>query len=357
MRLKKIMFFSFLALTAVLVSGCTIKIGNGKATAVDGGVFKSTDGGQVWAQVASVPSSGGKIASIANVDIRRMVFDPSDYNTIYLSTEKNGVIYTNDSGANWHQFKQFVGAKINAVAIDPNDKCNLYVLYANKIYKSTDCGRFWDDIYVHQNTGVILSDIVVDYVNSSIVYITTNVGEILRSNDGGSNWATVNRVNKGVFLDLVMDAKDSRIVYAATQKSGVYKTTDSGKTWNSLGDGLKAYSGSQEYKGLIISPSVKDGLILISKFGMLRTSDGGANWEVVELLPASKQTTIYSVAVNPKDSSEIYYATRTTLVKSVDSGKTWSSQALPTSRIANRLIINPDNPLTIYLGTSKPSEK
>jgi len=356
MKTNKLFIFTFLIATTLLVSGCTIKLGGDKKTTIDGGVWKSTDQGQVWTQVALVPTTGGKIASIANIDIRRMIFDPADYETIYLSTEKDGVVYTNNGGTTWNQFKHFSGVKIRAVAVDPKDKCNLYVLAAQKMFKSTDCGRFWDDIYVHQNAEVVLTDVVVDYINSSIIYMTTSAGEVLKSADGGRSWAAVHRINRGVFLDLVMDASDSRIVYVASQKNGVYKTTDAGATWVGLGDGLKAYAGSQEYQSLIMDPATKNSLILISKFGMLRTRDGGASWEIVNLLPASKKTTIYSVAVNPLDSKEIYYATRTTLVKSGDGGQTWSSQDLPTSRSASQIIINKTNPEILYLGTAKVSE-
>ncbi|NCN07303.1 hypothetical protein GW933_01275 [Candidatus Falkowbacteria bacterium] len=355
MKTNRILIFSCLIVIALLVSGCTISIGGNSKKVVDGGVYKSIDGSATWNQVAVVPTANGKVASISNVDIRRMIFDPSDYNTIYLSTETDGVVYTNNGGDNWNQFKQFVGQKIRSIGVDAKDKCNLYVLSANKLYKSTDCGRFWTDVYVHQNADVILTDVLVDYFNSSIIYMTTSVGEVLKSTDSGMAWATVNRVDRGVFLDLAIDPKNSRIVYAATEKHGVYKTIDGGATWESLGIGLKAYAGSQEYRSLIIDQSAKNSLILISKFGMLRTQDGGTTWEVIELLPASKKTTIYSAAINPRDSQEIYYATRTTLVKSTDGGKTWSSQDLPTTRSANKIIINPTNPDIVYLGAMNAS--
>lgn len=355
MKIKKIILALSLVLSVIILSGCSLQIG-GSPKEDDGGVFKSTDSGQKWTHPVSVPVSGGKTATIANVDVRRMTFDPSDSNTIYLATEKDGVIYTNDGGANWRQFKQFVSLKTRAVAVDPTDKCNLYVLVGHKMFKSTDCGRFWRDVYVHQTAEVFLTDIIIDHSHSSTVYMTTSVGEILRSKDSGQSWATVWRVNNGLFMDLIMDAKDSKIVYAATLKHGVYKTIDGGESWTSLGEGLKNYTGSQEYKSLIIDPATANSLILISKFGMLRTRDGGATWEIIELLPASKKTTIYAVAVNPKNSQEIYYATRTTLVKSLDGGATWSSQALPTKRSANRLIIDPSNPAVIYLGAFKISD-
>ena len=356
MKTKKLLLAVFLVGMAAVISGCTIQIGGGKAKLPDGGVFKSTDGGVKWQQVINVPTTGGKVANIAKVDVRRLTFDPSDYETIYLATEKDGVVYTNDGGNNWRQFKQFVGAKIRDVEVDPKDKCNLYALNGNKLYKSTDCGRFWNDIYFHQNSEVFLTDILVDHNNSSVVYMTTSAGEVLKSVDGGRAWTTSQRVNNGIFLDLVMNNRDSKIVYAASQKHGLFKTTDAGATWVSLDEGLKEYSGSKEYKKLVLDEAATSSLILVSKFGMLRTRNAGNSWEEIELLPAAKKTTIYSLAVNPKNSQEIYYTTRTTLVKSVDGGQTWSSQELPTTRIANDLIINREKPQIIYFGTFQATE-
>jgi photosystem II stability/assembly factor-like uncharacterized protein len=90
---------------------------------------------------------------------------------------------------------------------------------------------------------------------------------------------------------------------------------------------------------------------------MLRSANGGLNWELINLLPASKEATIYAVGVSPKNSQEIYYATASTLVKSVDGGQTWSSSKLPYSRLTSIIAVNPTDTKIIYLGTSLPPKK
>lgn len=351
--MRKIFFAFSLLAVLVLFSGCAINLGGTKSTGPDGGVWKSTDGGIIFEQVKEVPATGGKIASIADIDVLRMLFDPQDNDTIYLSTMGSGIVYTNDSGATWRQFKQFAKARVRAVAVDPKDKCNLYALSGNKMFRSTDCGRFWNESYFHQNAEVALTDIIVDYHNPSIVYMTTSAGEILKSANYGQSWTTVHRAKRGAFVDLAMDTRDSRIVYAATLKYGVQKTVNAGADWTDLGVGLKEYSGSHEYKSMVVDSATASSLILVSKFGMLRTRDGGETWAVIELLPGEKKTSIYSVAVSPMDSDDIYYTTRTTLVKSMDGGKTWSSQKLPFSRSASRIIIDSEDPKIIYMGVRR----
>ncbi|MFA5029434.1 MAG: YCF48-related protein [Patescibacteria group bacterium] len=351
-QIKKVFFLAILTLVVVATSGCTISLGSSKSKGADGGVWKSLDGGKKWVQSVSVPTITGKPASIANVDVRRMIFDPQDSNTIYLATEANGVIYTYDGGNNWRQFKDFRSGQIRSIAVDTKYKCTLYLLTENKLYKSNDCGRFWKNIYFHQNQQVTLNDISVSFDDNNVLYLATSAGEVIKSADGGQTWATVFRPEKGtaVFVDLLIDPGDSNKIYAASTKKGIFKTSDGGSNWESLGEGLKSYTGSHDYKALISDPVTPESLILISKYGMLRSRDGGQSWEIINLLPSSKATTIYSVAVNPKNSNEIYYSTRTSLVKSIDGGQTWSSQKLPFSRVANQIIIDWENPQVVYLG-------
>lgn len=348
---KKSLFLIGLLLLTVVATGCTISVGSSGGS--DGGVWKSTDSGVKWAQVVAVPAVGGKVASIAGVDVFRMVIDPQDENTIYLATEGDGIIYTNDAGASWRQIPEFKDKKIRSVAIDPYYKCSLYALVDNKLFKSNDCGRFWTNIYFHQNSSVILTDLEINPQDGSVIYMSTSAGEILKSTNGGESWLTVQRISKGSFIDIIINASDSKVVYAATVEDGIYKTSNAGVNWAFLGEGLKSYSGSHQYRSLIV---VGDQIILVSKYGMLKSVDGAETWEIIDLLPAPKATNIYSAAINPKNNKEIYYTTATTLVKSVDGGISWSSQKLPFSRIASQVLINPDNPDIIYLGTARSNK-
>jgi photosystem II stability/assembly factor-like uncharacterized protein len=356
MNLNRKKYFLLFVLPALfLVAGCTVNLGSTSTAkkAADGGVWKSVNAGKNWQQVVAMSAVGGKVLDIASVDVRRMILDPGDVNTIYLATENSGIIYTYNGGASWQQFADLNKGKIRAMAVDAKDKCNLFAVAENKLYKSVDCGRFWKNIYYHQDPTVVLNSVAVDYNNGALVYLATSEGEVLKSADGGQTWTTVERVKNGSFVDLVIDSRNSRMIYAATAKNGIFKTVDAGIHWQTLGEGLKAYTGSHEYKSLIIDSATPDSLILVSKYGMLRSRDAGQSWEIVELLPAPKATAISAVAVNPLNSLEIYYTTATTLVKSVDGGLKWSSQKLPFSRLVNQIIIDPSQPQNVYLGTFK----
>ncbi|MFA5047505.1 MAG: hypothetical protein WC516_00520 [Patescibacteria group bacterium] len=353
---------SLVALLAALLvlPACTINLGTNAnvSRAPEGGIWKSVDSGHLWSQSNILALSGGKAGTISGVEVQKIVFDPQDSKAIYLATGNDGIIYTYDNGVTWRKFNQLSAGRIRSIAVDPKNKCILYALMDNKVYKSQDCGRFWQVAYYHQDPAVVLTDITINKNNPATIFVSNSKGEIIKSTDAGNAWAINYRlpVNTTV-VEIVPDLIDSRIMYVGTKSQGIYKTADGGDSWASLGDGLKSYSGSHEYKKLIMDPATPNSLIFISKFGMLISRNGGNSWDMVNLLPSPKAVTIYTVAVNPKDSNEIYYTTQTTLVKSLDGGKTWSSQKLPFSnRWPNAMAVNPASSSVLYLGTVGPTK-
>ncbi len=353
-NLKFMAILGVLLITPFILSGCTV--GTAKKTSLpDGGLWKSSDNGKTWSQSVSMPTISGKPIRLDKAEISRIVFDSQDPAAVYLSTNNYGIIYSYDSGKTWNQFKQLNSGTVKSIAVDPKNKCLIYALNKNVIYKTVDCGREWKNIYYHQNQEVVLNDIAIDPNNSSIIFVVNSSGEILKSLNAGASWDASYRLKDNI-LDLLIDPRDSRLVYAATAKSGIFKTVDGGVIWASLGEGLKSYSGSQGYVKMIFDSAVKDSLIFISKYGMLKTGNGGVSWSIIDLLPAPKSTAIYSLAINPKNSNEIYYTTATTLVSSADGGKTWTSSKLPFTKLPSALAVDPANGSNLFLGTVNPAK-
>jgi len=354
MRFKKLFLMAFLLFLTVAVTGCSISIGSSSKNR-DGGVWKSDDGGKTWNQKVAMASVKGEV-NISKVGVANMVFDPQDNNTIYLSTEKDGIVYTYNGGESWRQFTYFAKNRVRAVAVDYESKCELFAVAINKVFKSVDCGRSWQSTYYHQNDEVVITDIITDHHNTGIVYIATSDGEVFKSRNSGETWVAVYRNDKAAFVDLVADPHNSLVVYVASVSNGIFKTTDGGVNWASLGAGLESYSGSHKYRSLIVDNATPGGLILISQYGMLRSFDYGASWSIVELLPEQKNTVVYAVGINPSDSNIIYYATRTTLLKSSDGGESWSSRKLPFSKAVKNIIVHPEETATLFMGTYVPTK-
>jgi len=347
---------SCIGAVAVMLAGCTLtpnapQQNQQAANRLDGGVWRSADDAKTFTQIADIPAIKGKVYSMATLNIVKVVLDPEDPLTLYAATEANGLFYSLDGGNSWQVFGNFNTGYIRDVVVDYHNKCTIYAVTANKLFKTVNCGRDWNNIYYHQKNQVLLTAIDIDSVTSTTLYLGTSEGEILKSIDGGYTWLTIDRVQGDKIMDIIVDPNNHKIIYVGTSRNSILKTKDAGKTWDSLAEGLKSYSGSQSYIQLIYDPATPNGLVYVSKAGLLHTVDGGSTWQLVTLLPSNKTTAILVAAVNPQNSAELYYTTASSLVKTIDGGVKWSSIKLPYNRYTTGMVISPANPNVSYLTT------
>ncbi len=150
-----------------------------------GGIFKSTDGGKTFAQLASQPGS------------RRMYYglavDPTDSNRIVWGACGNdsGVYVSNDGGGSWSRASGLYDWIYN-VEITPSG-----VIYAsgNQLYRSDDHGRSFRTVS-HFPAGTVLG-IAVDPANEDRVWASAAswddnaVGGVYESTDGCANWTEI----------------------------------------------------------------------------------------------------------------------------------------------------------------------
>lgn len=338
-----------LIVAAVFLSGCvSVKVSDKEG---GGGMFRSLDKGGIWEQKVIVPTASGRPASIANLNTQSLAMDPQDSRTLYFGSENSGLFLTYDNGENWQAVSGLPQATIRAVAVDPQAKCVIYAALNNKIYKSTDCSRSWEEIYSDNDPDVKIESLAVDHYNSAIIYAGLSRGDLLKSSNRGLSWDAVKRFSESV-LKIVLDPRDSRKIFALIKNNGLARSLDSGGDWVEVKDKLKELdaTGGRDF---IIS-TAQDGLIfLATKSGLLKSADGGENWEAIELVTPSDESSINAVAVGPKNTAEIYYSTDTTFYRSFDAGRTWNVKKLPTTRAGWLLLIDPVNPDIIYLGTRK----
>jgi len=350
--MRKALFF--LILSAVLLTGCTLNFGSNQAPVVSG-VFKSSDSGTTWSEKNLFLYSGG-VGNTAGLSVINLTFDPQDYNAIYLASKASGLLYTYDGGDSWMKANRIKDGRINAVVIDPKNKCIIYATFGSTILKSVDCSRSWSEVYIDTRKETVLTALAINQVNNLVVYAGNSSGEVLKSFDGGGNWQVIKRLSSKV-TKILIDPAESNIIYTATQNKGIYKSDNAGASWANINDGLKPYSASLEYKNLIFDQSQPDSLLLAAKHGLIKTNDGGQTWEPLKLITPPASVDIHSVAINPQNSNEIYYATASTFYKTVDGGKNWITKRLPTKAIASYLLIHPLEPNVIYMGLTVPVKK
>ena len=336
----------------VLVGAGCISVGTSTSGIGDGGIFKSTNKGDAWAQKNAMPTVTGERRTFNSASVATISQDPQDPNALYIGTTELGMFFTYDGGESWYQPGQLNRGRINSIAVHPKNKCIVYVTFENKLFKTDDCSRTFTVPFTDTRTDKSTKAVAIDHYDPNVVWLATSAGDLLKSTDGGAYWDNIKIFNDDI-MRIKVSSDDSRRVYVATKLNGVWRTTDGGAKWEDLSQKYKDFAGAREFSDLAFGKSDPKVMILASKFGLIRSNDGGDNWQKIDLLTAPGSATIYSLAVDPKDVNTIYYGTSTTFYKSANGGVNWSTKRLPTSRAATVLHVDDRNSATLYLGVTK----
>ncbi|MFW5888377.1 MAG: WD40/YVTN/BNR-like repeat-containing protein [Patescibacteria group bacterium] len=353
---KRIFLLTFLIFSVFILSGCVgpIKINFGGGKNSQGGIYVTTDKGNKWKGMNSIPSVSDKPGSIADYNTRALKMDPNDHDAVYLGTVGNGLFYSYNVAEGWNKAKQLPTKTVNAIAVDPTSKCIIYTSLQNRVYKSTDCNRTWEPIYHDNKAETRIETIAVDHYDTSRIYVGTSRGEIIRSDDRGDSWRTIKRFDSQV-KEIEISPFDSRRIFAATLDEGIFRSDDQGGDWDGLKENMEEFNDRADYRDMSVSADQTGSIFLATDRGLLKSDDDGESWERIDIITPEEETVINAIAVNPNNEEEIYYVTDSTFYRSLDGGENWHTRELPTSRGGSKLLIDFENPNIIYMGVDERS--
>ncbi|HET7585915.1 MAG TPA: hypothetical protein VFK13_13445 [Gemmatimonadaceae bacterium] len=322
------------------------------------------------------PFRGGRTDAVTGV--------PGRTNEFYFGSVNGGVWKTIDGGRVWEPvFDAQPVASIGAIAVAPSEPDVLYVGsgectlrdstgFGNGVYKTTDAGRTWTHLGLEDTQHI--GRVAVHPTNPDIVFVAAighfygpnEMRGIFRSRNGGRSWEKVLFINPDVgAVEVVIDPNDPNVVYAGLWNTkrppwfvytptngpggGIYKSTDGGTRWTQLTRGLPA-SGIGK-SGIAVAPSDSrrvyaavddllpdpsapppDSTARRSEFGegvrglggLFRSDDAGASWTRVSTDPELWGRGWYfeHVVVDPHD-ADVLYVSNVVLSRSMDGGRTW----------------------------------
>jgi len=341
----------------------------------NGGNFKSTDGGQAWAD-ASEGYTGAHLHDIV-IDV--------DHPAIVYTVGRSGPFRSYRGGEEWTglAFPPAIGSEWYAVALHPADRRQVLISdeFNGLLWKSTDGGNTWRTVFNHPDAGDPCSLIecrhgfkAIAYAPSApnIVYAGMRMHRgaidgayparpslgMFKSNDGGETWGEINTGLETPLINIhriAVHPTNPDVVYIGTWKDGVFKTTDGGQSWALKNDGLV----SADVHSLAIDPANPQVLYagLGEGAGVFKSTDGGELWGAINtglelvcpsyLLPIGRVqqgismeqpprravgadyypvpwTSIWDIVVDPTDSQTLYAADHHSGVYlSTDGGATW----------------------------------
>ncbi len=346
--MKRNFFTIFFVLLTMGLSGCLPATQKKPESRPDGGLFVSVDNGETWQQKSLILSLDGNPRSFANADGVSLALDPNDPDAVYFGSVNLGLLYSYDSGKSWLPAKKLGKGTVLSIAVDPINKCTVYAAVANKLYKTEDCARNWQQVYFDDMLKVRVNSIAIDHYNSQIIYIGVSRGDIIKSKDGGKDWQTVKRLN-GAVTKILIDPSDSRTIYALLAKPGLWRSTDAGKTWENIYNNLKQIKKKAVIRDIGLTKQNPALIIAATAQGMVRSFDRGKTWEKMNLIPPEKNSRINAIVIDQNNAKNIYYITNHTFFRTIDGGDTWRPIKLPSTRAGQVLLLGYGEKPSLYL--------
>jgi photosystem II stability/assembly factor-like uncharacterized protein len=321
--------------------------------AVNGGVWKTTNGGVTWRNVTDGKSD---IASVGAVAVT-----PSDPNVIYVGTGEaklredltygTGVYRSTNGGESWQSLGLKDTHQIGDVVVDPRDADRVFVAAMGHafgpnaergVFRTTDGGKTWKKVlFLNDSTGAI--DLTMDPTNPRIIFAamwkfqrtpwSMNAGGgrsgLWKTTDGGDTWKEIT-FNPGIpnkplgkIGISISPARPDRIyasIEAPDSSGGIFRSDDGGDSWT-LTSGDQKWSVRPWYYSSVTADPLDENTVYVMNLQVWRSVDGGRNFAMVRVPHGDT----HIMWVDPRDAKRLINGNDGGATISYDGGATWSS--------------------------------
>src|SRR5213596_22184 len=232
----------------------------------DAALFRSTDGGQTWQELAGLRGHGSGPSwqpGAGGLCLHTIVLDPGDLARIFIAISAAGVFRSDDAGKTWRPVnrglrsegipdpKAEVGHCVHRIAMHPSRPGVLFMQKHWDVMRSDDAGESWTEIsgnlpsdfgfpievHAHEPDTVY----VVPITSDSLHYPPDGQLRVYRSRTGGNEWEALTNglPQRDCYVNVLRDAMaadslESCGVYFGTTGGQVYASTNGGDTWTAI---------------------------------------------------------------------------------------------------------------------------
>ncbi len=279
---------------------------------VGGGLWYSSNSGTSWAPVNDF---------MANLAISSLVMDPTNSNVMYAGTGEGffnsdgirgaGVFKSSDGGVTWNQLASTATSNflyVNRLAISPNGAAMLAAT-STGLFRSTDGGASWTSVQVTTDR---MTQVAFD-PNDSLKAVATGYSALTYySVNGGLNWTagtglgafSGTRAGRSEFAYAKSAAGTIYLGYWTGTAAALYKSSDGGQTYTSVtvAGATNWMSAQGWYDSCIWVDPTNANTLIVGGLDLYRSTNGGANLTKIstwQSAPASAHADHHGIFADP----------------------------------------------------------
>ncbi|MBI4470516.1 MAG: hypothetical protein HY650_14470 [Acidobacteria bacterium] len=254
------------------------------------------------------------------------------------------------------------GGDLRQVVVDPLDADTLFVSTGDgKVYRSQDGGKNW--VLPHgglRQSRFTVDALLADASPQRLVFAGTwstgldHRGGVFRSSDRGETWTELPGMSGHAIRALAQCAAEPSVLVAGAL-DGVFLSQDFGESWSRISP--VGHPEIRNVESVAVHPRNPKVIFVGTWHLPWRTADGGANWERA----GSRETgmvddsDIFSIMIDHHEPQRMFMSACTGLYESTDGSRTWSKiRGIPSNSKRTRIVYqHPTRSKTIYAGTTE----
>jgi photosystem II stability/assembly factor-like uncharacterized protein len=266
---------------------------------VAGGIWRTDNDGQSWTPVDDF---------MVNLAVTSMVIDPTNPSTLYAATGEGfyngdalpgaGIFKSTDGGVTWGQLASTNDPNfryVNRLAHHPASSGALFAATrSGGVQKTTDGGSTWSLALSIDDA----ADVKIDSGNPNRVLVGTwgyapffEFGEVHYSTNGGTSWSneTSGAPNKlpasGGRCEVAFAGNG--FMYVSMDQNGgqVWRSTDQGATWTLRSSGVNYLGGQGWYDNTIWVDPFDPNFVIVGGIDLWRSTNGGSTFTQISTWP------------------------------------------------------------------------
>ncbi len=321
---------------------------------VNGGVWRTANGGQTWENLTDGKSD---ISSVGAITVA-----PSDPNVIYVGTGESqlredltfgtGVYRSTDAGQSWQHLGLADAQQVTDIVVDPRDADRVYVAAIGHafgpnpergVFRTTDGGRSWRKVlFLDDSTGA--NDLAIDPSNPRVLYASMYKFQrtpwsmlagggrsgLWKSVDGGDTWTELSRA-PGIprtplgKIGIDVSRANPNRVYASIEApdstGGFFRSDDAGATWQRMNDDPRMWVRNWYYSAVTADPK-DENTVYVMNLTILKSIDGGRTFTEMDV----RHGDTHILWIDPADPRRMILGDDGGATVSFDGGRTWSPQ-------------------------------